>query len=240
MTRFILIHGSWHAGWCWHRPQTRLIERGYRACAPDMPAHGKDRRPVRGLTLGDYAEVVTSILDKAAEPCVLVAHSRGGVVASLAAELRPDKVQALVYVAAFMVPPGERVLEWAQTDDQSLVRKHLDIDEAGGFDMLRAEAFREALYHDCREDDVALCRALLTPEPLGPTLTPLAITPERWGRIKRGYVLLTEDRAVGPDLQRRFLERTPCDAVVELAASHSAYFSRPDELSDAIVRCGLA
>jgi hypothetical protein len=103
--------------------------------------------------------------------------------------------------------------------------------------MLRAEFYRQALYHDCSDDDVALCQSLLTPEPLGPTLTPMRLSEVRWGNIPRGYILLTQDRAVGPALQRRMLERTPCGAVVEIAASHSAYFSKPDELTDAILTC---
>ena len=237
MPNFILIHGSWHGGWCWHRPEARLKARGHTAISPDMPAHGRDRRPVLGATLSDYASVVTSLLDAMDEPAVIVAHSRGGIVASAVAEARPDKVAALVYVAAYLVPPGERVLEWAQTDDESLVRPNIEVNLDEGWDMLRASAFREALYHDCSDDDVALCHALLTPEPLGPTLTPLVLTEARWGSIRRGYVVLTEDRAVGPALQRRLIARTPCERTADVKAGHSAYFSQPDQLTEAIIAC---
>ncbi len=202
-----------------------------------MPGHGRDRRQIAGLTLADYVRVVTDELDRAIEPAVLVAHSRGGIVASAAAEARPERVAAIVYVAAYLVPADERVLDWAVTDDESLVRANLDINQTEGWDMLRADVFREALYHDCSDDDVALCHALLTPEPLGPTLTPMPISTTRWGAIPRGYVMLTQDRAVGPALQQRMLARTPCARVVEIAASHSAYFSRPDELTATILEC---
>ena len=235
MSNFILIHGSWHGGWCWHRPQQRLTSLGHFTVAPDMPGHGRDRTALQGLSLHDYVEVVTAHLDALDEPAVLVAHSRGGIVASAAAEARPEKVAALVYVAAYMLPDGERVLEWAQTDQQSLVRQHLNINPSEGWDMLQADGFREALYHDCSDDDVALCTALLTPEPLAPTLTPLQLTAERWGAVPRAYVRLTDDRAVSPDLQRRLIARSPCRKVVQLQASHSAYLSRPGELTEAIL-----
>jgi pimeloyl-ACP methyl ester carboxylesterase len=202
-----------------------------------MPGHGRDKRAIQGLSLADYATVVTRELDAHGEPCVLVAHSRGGVVASVAAEARPEKVAAIVYVAAYLVPPNERVLDWAITDKETLVRANLDVHQDEGWDMLRAEAFREALYHDCSDEDVALCHSLLAPEPLGPTLTPAPISEGRWGKIRRSYIMLTEDRAVGPALQRRMLARTPCARTIEIAASHSAYFSKPDELTDAILRC---
>ncbi|MGE3930979.1 MAG: alpha/beta fold hydrolase, partial [Hyphomonadaceae bacterium] len=215
MASFILIHGSWHAGWCWHRPLQRLRARGHDAVAPDMPGRGRDKHPITGPTLADYVTAVTRELDARDAPAVLVAHSRGGIVASAAAEARPQKVAAIVYVAAYLVPRDERVLDWAISDEESLVRANLDINQAEGWDMLRANAFREALYHDCSDDDVALCQALLTPEPLGPTLTPMPISDARWGAIPRGYIVLTHDRAVGPALQRRMLARTPCARVVE-------------------------
>jgi pimeloyl-ACP methyl ester carboxylesterase len=237
MARFILIHGSWHGGWCWHRPQARLRALGHEVSAPDMPGHGRDHRPITGLGLTDFVEVVTRALDADDAPAVLVAHSRGGIVASAAAEARPQKVAAIVYVAAYLLPSEERVLDWALTDEESLVRANLEINQTEGWDMLRAAAFRSALYHDCSEDDVALCHALLTPEPLGPTLTPMPVTEARWGAVPRGYILLTQDRAVGPALQRRMLARTPCQRVVEIQASHSAYFSKPETLTQAILDC---
>lgn len=46
------------------------------------------------------------------------------------------------------------------------------------------------------------------------------------------YIELTEDRAVTPAFQRYMHSRTPCDPVLSIAASHSAYFSKPDELTD--------
>jgi len=33
------------------------------------------------------------------------------------------------------------------------------------------------------------------------------------------------------------LARSPCARIVEIAASHSAYFSKPDELTAAILEC---
>lgn len=65
----------------------------------------------------------------------------------------------------------------------------------------------------------------------------MPLSEQRWGQAPRGYVVLSEDCAVGPALQRRMLARTPCERVSEVAASHSAYFSKPDDLTDAILEC---
>ena len=231
MATFVLIHGSWHGGWCWHKITQRLQAKGHTVYAPDMPAHGRNWGVHKNIGLEDYVQATCAVIDQADEPIVLVAHSRGGIVASQTAEARHDRVARLVYLAAFLIPHGERVLEYAQSDNDSLIRGNLDINPEAGFDMLRSNAFREALYHDCSDDDVALAHLLLTPEPIRPTMTPLNLTQERFGRVPRFYIELTQDRAVSAPLQRRMYDAMPCRRVMRIDASHSAYFSRPDELT---------
>jgi hypothetical protein len=114
----------------------------------------------------------------------------------------------------------------------------VEINERERWDMLRREAFREALYADCSEDDVALCTLLLAPEPNAATFTPLELSEERYGRVPRVYIELLADRAVSPALQRRMYESFPCRQVLPIEASHSAYFSKPDELVEKILVAG--
>jgi hypothetical protein len=63
-----------------------------------------------------------------------------------------------------------------------------------------------------------------------PALTRLRLTPERYGRVPRAYIRLTDDRAVSPALQDRLINDTGAARVESIRASHSAYFSKPDEL----------
>ena len=137
----------------------------------------------------------------------------------------------LVYLAAYLVPNGETIIPLALSDSDSLVMPSLDISATEGSDMLREEAFRPALYADCSDEDVALARLLLTPEPSAPTNTPIVTSDERFGSIARVYIELLQDRAVSPALQRRMHTSMPCEQVISIDASHSAYFSAPDELA---------
>jgi pimeloyl-ACP methyl ester carboxylesterase len=235
MATFVLIHGSWHAGWCWHKIVNRLEAKGHTVFAPDLPAHGRSWGAHKDIGLKDYVNAVCADIDRANEPVVVVAHSRGGIVASQVAEARPDKIAACVYLAAYLIPNGKRVLEYALTDKDSVVVRNLDVDRERGADMLRQEAFREGLYHDCDEDDVALAHLLLSPEPIMPAATPLKLSDENYGRVPRFYIELTEDRAISLPLQRRMHGAIPCERVMSIDASHSAYFSKPDELTDCIL-----
>ena len=241
MATFVLLHGSWHAGWCWHKIVSRLTAAGHRTLAPDLPAHGRRWKSVRGaVTLGAMARAVCDVIDALPEPVVLVAHSRAGIVASTVAQRRPARVKKVVYLASYMLRDGERVLEHFRTDEDSLVLPNISINRFTLTDMLQEHAYRAALYADCNDDDVALARTLLTPEPLLPALTRLSLTEDAYGRVPRYYIELTEDRAVTPALQRRLYEALPCERVFRLEASHSAYFSRPDELSEILTTIGRA
>lgn len=235
MSAFVLFHGSWHAAWCWYKIVPRLEEAGHRAIAIDLPGHGRDQMPVGEVMMRHYVDAIGSAIDAAGEPVVLVGHSRGGIAITQAAEAHAERVRLLVYLAAFLVPGGQTVIPLALSDTTSLIMPNLDINREGGYDMLRQPAFRETLYADCSDEDVALCNLLLAPEPSGPTNTPIHTTAERFERVPRVYIELTQDRAVTPALQRRMQETMPCRETVALEASHSAYFSKPDELTGALI-----
>ncbi len=38
--RFVLVHGGFHAAWCWSRTIPELERLGHRAVAVDLPGHG--------------------------------------------------------------------------------------------------------------------------------------------------------------------------------------------------------
>ena len=238
MSTFVLVHGSWHAAWCWYKIVPRLEQAGHRPIAIDLPGHGLERTPVGSVTLERYVDAVGAAIDDADEPVILVAHSRGGIAISQAAEVYAGRVSLLVYLAAFLVPNGETVVPLALSDSASLIVPNLELNPDAGYDMLRQSAFREALYADCSDEEIALCSMLLAPEPSGPTNTPLRLTQERFGTVPRVYIELLQDRAVSPELQRRMQNAMPCLETIAIDASHSAYFSRPDELTHAII--GLA
>jgi pimeloyl-ACP methyl ester carboxylesterase len=231
MSNFILVHGSWHGAWCWYKVVPRLRALGHYVHAVELPGHGRDWSAPADVTIDSYVSRIHEAIDHAPGPVVLVAHSRGGLATTQAAEGRHERIEKLVYLAAYLLADGQSVLDVALDDADSLVMPNLDVDPEGHWDMLRAQAFREALYADCSEDDVALAHALLTPEPLAPSRARMRVGAERFGTIPRVYIELLEDRAVTPAFQRRLYTAMPCNEVRSIAASHSAYFSVPDELA---------
>ena len=231
----ILLHGSWHGAWCWHKVVPHLQAAGHRVHVPDLPAHGRNWRFARGRTqLATMASHVCAILDGLGTPALLVAHSRGGIVASTVAEMRPHALHATAYLAAYLLRDNERVADYFRKDKNSLVRANIRVNKLALTDSLLEEAYQPALYADCSDADMALARSLLTPEPSLPALTRLRLTDRNYGRVPRHYIELTQDRAVTIDLQRSMVANSPCHSVLSIEASHSAYFSKPQELAQAI------
>ncbi len=230
MSTYILVHGSWHGAWCWYKVIPLLEKAGHRAIALDLPGHGRDWTPASAVTMQSYVDAVCKVLDAQAEPVILVGHSRGGIVVSQTAEHRPEKIKMLVYLTAYLIPDGEAMLPTALSDTESLIGPNLVLDEEQGWHMLKAEAFRDALYGDCSDEDVALASALLTPEPNAPVATPLQTSAENLGRIPSVYIECLQDRGVSPSLQKKMYTAAACQSVLSLDTGHSPFLSAPEAL----------
>ena len=231
MGTFVLVHGGWNGGWCWEKVVPLLEEAGHRAEAPDLPGSGDDPTPIHEVSLQGYADRIAGVLDAQPEPVVLVGHSSGGTVISQAAEQRPDKVELLVYLAAFLLRDGETLFGAAENETGSLVLPNLVMSEDGASDTIRGDAVREALLHDCPEEDVQRAKARFAPQALAPFATPLSITEENFGRVPRAYIRTLQDRAISPPFQEYMYERLPCREVLTMGTRHSPFFAAPEELA---------
>jgi pimeloyl-ACP methyl ester carboxylesterase len=236
MATYILVHGSWHGGWCWHRIIARLQRASHRVMAPDLLSLGIDGTPPGSVTLRGWTDQMVALAESSNEPIVLVGHSRGGIVLSEVAERIPERIRVLVYVTAFLLENGRSLLESAAEQPESLVPPAMIVADDHQTATLRDSAIREAFYGRCSDDDVALARTLLKPEPLAPLSTPVHTTAARFGRVPRVYVECTADRAITHAAQRRMQSALPCAERVMLESDHSPFFCCPDELAAVLLR----
>ncbi|GGS78546.1 alpha/beta fold hydrolase [Streptomyces violaceus] len=119
---FVLVHGAFANSFSFAPLQAELGLLGHRSVAVDLPGHGfgatytrayqapQDLEglagtpgSIKGVTLADNAAHLIGILERAKRhgPVILVAHSRGGITATAAANARPDLIDRIVYVAAW-------------------------------------------------------------------------------------------------------------------------------------------
>jgi pimeloyl-ACP methyl ester carboxylesterase len=231
MSTFVLIHGGWHGAWCWDRIAPLLEQAGHEVVSFDLPGHGEDRTPAVEVTLEGYTERVVETLDALPEPVILVGHSLGGTVISQAAERRPEKIEKLVYLCALLLPSGKSAIEASQEDGGSVILKNAEVEADLGRISLTEAGMREALYHDCPEEDFERARRLISPQPLAPLGTPVEVTEGNFGSVRRTYLHTTQDRVVSPAAQEKMYAELPCEKVVSMATGHLPFFAAPEELA---------
>lgn len=116
----VLVHGAWHAAWCWESWADRLAAAGYEVHAPSLRGHGASpgRERLNRLRLRDYAEDVASVVASLAAPPVLVGHSMGGAVVQHVAASEGGPALAGLALLASIPPRG------AIGATLSLLRRH--------------------------------------------------------------------------------------------------------------------
>ena len=231
MSTFVLIHGGWHGAWCWDKVAPLLEQAGHEVVRFDLPGHGEDRTPAVEVTLEGYTDRVVEALDALSEPVVLVGHSLGGTAISQAAERRPEKIEKLVYLCALLLPSGKGAIEASQEDGGSVILQNAEVEEDRGRIILSETGMREALYHDCPEEDFERARRLISPQPLAPLATPVEVTEGNFGSVRRTYIHTTQDRVVSPAAQEKMYTELPCEKVVSMATGHLPFFAAPEELA---------
>lgn len=237
MASFILIHGSWHGGWCFDTLKALLEAHGHEVIAPDLPGMGGNEAALRSVTLDGWAAFAADLCrDATQSPVVLAGHSRGGIIVSQAAEMAPDAIDALVYICAMMLPDGMSRADFKQLEEPNPAFDAIisPVLEGAGtvVDKDKAGAIFAQLYPP---ETAAAAMAQVVAEPHGPRSTRLTLSAERFGSLPRTYIECTEDRAIPLSSQRLMQQLVPGAEVVTLWADHSPYLSRPQALAAALI-----
>lgn len=217
MAKVLLVHGSGFGAWAWDRVIPPLAALGHEVRAIDLP--GRDGSDV---SLHDLA---TAILAACADRTVLVGHSAGGYPITLAAALAPQKVQALIYVAAYVPQPGQSLADLRRAGPTQPMRGAFRISadrKSYRFDPARC---RDLFFHDC--DDLT---ARMGAEPIRPQETPF---PGPLPDVPRAALIARDDRAIPESWQRAMAAGM---AQEELSSGHCPHLSMPQTLAAAIHR----
>jgi pimeloyl-ACP methyl ester carboxylesterase len=230
MSTFILVHGSWHSSWNWHKVVPILEQQGHNAISIDLPGMGRDKTPIQNVTLEVAVKKLLEIIDNAEGKVILVGHSKNGIIVSQAAEYRPQKIEKLIYLAAYLIPNGKTQAEYSAQDTEGVLKPYVDRFPETNSHTLQPIIYKEGLYHDCDDDITEMAKCILSHESVATGITALQLTEANYGSVPRYYIECTEDKAVTPFIQQKMYTETPCKKVYQMATSHSPFFSKPKEL----------
>jgi pimeloyl-ACP methyl ester carboxylesterase len=220
----VLVHGAFADSSSWNGVIDRLRRDGYPVIAV--------ANPLRSLA-GD-AEFLRDVLDGVDGPIVLAGHSYGGSVMSEAAEGHPQ-VEALVYVASFLLDEGESTGELAGKypgNELGSALRPVPVHGPGGGTVddlyIQPEKFRAIFAADVPAGAADLMAVTQRPI-IGDALADKA-TKAAWKTIPSWTLVTLQDLAVPAQAQRFMAERASSHAV-EVDASHAVTVSRPDAVA---------
>ncbi|ONI81701.1 alpha/beta hydrolase [Actinosynnema sp. ALI-1.44] len=230
---------------------------------PGQPGFTSEKSALYDVTLRDATDVVFDALVSARtryRHVVLVAHSAGGAAASAAAQQAPELVDRLVYLSAFVPGGRPRFADYISAKENAgavQVPPVADPAEIGTFrinplspDPAVTGVIRQAFLNDLPDDLPAGAqdswRHFLHPDhPYSSFSTPVTLTAERWGRLPRSYIRLTDDLALPPATQDLIISEadqvTPDNPfqVRSLPGGHSPFVTRPEALATLLTTVAL-
>jgi pimeloyl-ACP methyl ester carboxylesterase len=220
----VLVHGAFADAMGWERVIPLLQRDGYEVTAVENPLQSLE---------GDIA-TTRRVVDAQTGPVVLVGHSYGGAVITGVAADNP-KVKALVYLAAFAPEAGEPLGAFGDKYPTDL-GKALKPDSAGFLTVDRGQ-FHKVFAADIAPGDAAVAAA--TQKPLSATVFAASVPKAAWKTIPSWYLVSKEDHAINPDLERFYAKRMGAHTS-EIAASHVAFISHPQEVARLIEEAAMA
>ncbi|NKB35720.1 MAG: alpha/beta fold hydrolase [Gammaproteobacteria bacterium] len=231
---FVLVHGAWHGAWCWEKIVPLLSASGHQVHTLDLPGLGEDKTPISEVSLDSYVTKVSDLIISLAKPVVLVGHSMGGMVITQVAEKIPDRIDTLIYLTAFSPKHGETLLQYA-LQDESDVAKYKQVFEDEGYFIVPDDKIQKCFYDLCSQEDVDKAMQRLRPQALAPIATPLRLSEENYGTVRRCYIKCSQDRAITPQMQDILCANARLDSSLTLNTDHSPFYSCPQDLVEAFI-----
>jgi pimeloyl-ACP methyl ester carboxylesterase len=212
----VFCHGIWADGSCFSKVIPPLQAEGHEVIAAQ---YGLDNNE-------EDVAMVKRALGRVSSPAILVGHSYGGSVITVAGT--DDRVVGLVYIAAVAPDAGETTQSQLDQFPKTDVFSHIEV--ADGRVWLRPSG-PAYFAGDLSEQDQKLVWATHY-APAAELFTKNA-PGTAWKSKPSWYIVANNDRTVHPDLQR-FVAKRMRASTHAVNSSHVAMLSHPDFVLDVI------
>jgi pimeloyl-ACP methyl ester carboxylesterase len=225
----VFVHG-WCCNHTYWRDQIPVFAKNHRVIAVDLPGHGESEKPNRDYSIGNFVDVVATLINELKlEKPVVVGHSMGGVIVFNLTRQHPDLARGAVIVDAPLVPLPEPL--------QPVVAQTLE--------AFKSPAYKEAAAGFVRTQ---LFNAASPAQMVEETIAGMGTAPQRVVYSAIESTLAPESCVAGPiPVPAVFLravnlfasgdqlrERYPGMEVQEFDCSHFVQMERPAETNAAI------
>ena len=212
----VFAHGLWADGSCYSKVIDLLQADGFEVISTQNQLN----------TVEDDAAAARTSFNRASGPIVLVGHSYGGTVITVAGT--DDRVKALVYICALAPDEGETSQAEQDKHPKTAVFDHIEVVDNRIF--LKPSGTKEFC------GDLSDAEQKLVFATQGAPLTDLFTQPVRgaaWKTKPTFYIVGTEDHTVHPELER-FVAKRMNAKITELQSSHVPMLSQPQRVYEVI------
>jgi len=232
MKHYVLVHGAWEGSWSWEHITPLLEGKGHHVTSVDLPGSPGNPQPLDQVTMASYIQTVVDTINNLGHTVVLVGHSLAGAIISQVAEQIPEKIERLVYVAAFLLQTGDSIMKAMQRDPDGEFLPELAFAEDGSSASAAERTWRSKSFHDVTEDRILRALPLVADraQAAEPFLAEVAVSDAKFGSVSKTYIRTSIDKMVSPALQEEMLANTSVDKVHTLKSGHFPTLSVPSEL----------
>lgn len=238
MSHYILIHGAWEESRMWQEVSPVLEKDGHRVTAIDLPGHGENKQPISQVTMANYIESVVSDIKQYEDKVILVGHSMTGAVISQVAELIPEKIEKLIYVAAFLLKEGGSVLEAMHSDRDGKFFPEVIFSEDQTIATVPEQALRNIGFHDVEEKVIQRVLPMMAEkQSTEPFMAKVVVSDKNFGSVPKYYIRTSLDQVTSPALQDTMIANWEVETVLDLESGHFPAFSVPEKLAGLMLEC---
>jgi pimeloyl-ACP methyl ester carboxylesterase len=213
----VLAHGAWADGSSWRKVIIGSRKAGLKPIAAALPL----------TSLADDVAALERTIARAAGPVVVVGHAYAGAVI---AEVRSEKVSALIYVAALAPDEGETVADVFHHDQPHPQAPKLATDEYGLI-WLPESAFAAAFAPNASADEQTVLFAIQ--RPLAVPCISAKVGRPLWKDRPAWFLLAQDDRMIVASTQRFMAERMRAEIHAH-PVDHTPSVTAPDTVVDVI------
>ncbi|THD49253.1 MAG: alpha/beta hydrolase [Bradyrhizobium sp.] len=227
---FVLVHGTWHGGWCWRRVADALEKKGHKVYAPSLTGLAdRSHLLTRDVNLTTHvSDVVNLVKWEDLKDVVLVGHSSAGFVITEAAEQIGPSVASIVYLDAFVPQPGDNLISLANPGP----RKALEDAVARG--DLVAKPVPAAAFK-VNEKDRAWVDAKCTAHPLAAVVEKITGAAAREKIARKTYIRASGFDSPVFDQTLARLKTAPGWKTYEVSSGHDVMVDMPDRLVEILI-----
>jgi pimeloyl-ACP methyl ester carboxylesterase len=229
---FVLVHGAFEDGSVWQAVSKQLQQQGHEVIVVDLPGRPSNPASPSDVSAQKYRDAIVKAIGERPQ-VILAGHSFGGIQISNVAEAIPDRIHALVYIAAYPPRDGDTLQSLSAKDQGSKVGANFVVAADYKVASIKPSEQVNLFCADCPQE--VKSGFTLLDEPLGPMGQPVKLTAARFGKVKRYYVTTLKDVVVSTAWQKEMYTNTPVAKVYTIPTGHTPFLSMPAKLAGILV-----